>query len=148
MQVTATGPYMTATAPPASDTVQLARLADAVTALRSQVGERVVGQREAVDGVLTAILGGGHALLVGVPGLAKTLLVSTVAEALNLSFNRVQFTPDLLPGDITAPNAGGGTATASGSSASCAQSSRSRAGQDTSNPPKTQAACCSMQDGP
>ena len=91
---------MTAPAAP-DDLTQLRRLADGVTALRTQVAERVVGQTEAVDGVLTAILGGGHALLVGVPGLAKTLLVSTVAEALNLSFNRVQFTPDLMPGDIT-----------------------------------------------
>ena len=90
------------TAPSAPDDLtQLRRLAEGVTALRTQVAERVVGQTEAVDGVLTAILGGGHALLVGVPGLAKTLLVSTVAEALNLSFNRVQFTPDLMPGDIT-----------------------------------------------
>src|SRR5262249_52518967 len=76
-------------------------LAHAVTALRGQVAERIVGQRDAVDGVLTALLSGGHALLVGVPGLAKTLLVSTVADALALSFNRVQFTPDLMPGDIT-----------------------------------------------
>ena len=91
---------MTAPAAP-DDLTQLRRLADGVTALRTQVAERVVGQTAAVDGVLTAILGGGHALLVGVPGLAKTLLVSTVAEALNLSFNRVQFTPDLMPGDIT-----------------------------------------------
>ena len=86
---------------PASDVNQLRELAEAVAALRSQVAERVVGQREAVDGILTALLGGGHALLVGVPGLAKTLLVSTVAEALALTFNRVQFTPDLMPGDIT-----------------------------------------------
>jgi MoxR-like ATPase len=92
---------MTATAHPIDDVQQLRQLADAVTALRSQVAERIVGQRNAVDGVLTALLGGGHALLVGVPGLAKTLLVSTVAEALALSFNRVQFTPDLMPGDIT-----------------------------------------------
>ncbi|HET9064530.1 MAG TPA: AAA family ATPase [Gemmatimonadales bacterium] len=91
---------MTSTAAP-SDIQQLDALARAMDALRSQVAERVVGQREAVDGILTAILGGGHALLVGVPGLAKTLMVSTVAEALNLSFNRVQFTPDLMPGDIT-----------------------------------------------
>jgi MoxR-like ATPase len=91
---------MTATAP-SSDVQQLERLAEAVAGLRSQVAERIVGQRDAVDGVLTALLGGGHALLVGVPGLAKTLLVSTVAEALALSFNRVQFTPDLMPGDIT-----------------------------------------------
>ncbi|MEO8479664.1 MAG: MoxR family ATPase [Gemmatimonadota bacterium] len=91
---------MTSTAAP-TDLQQLDALASAMDALRSQVAERVVGQREAVDGILTAILGGGHALLVGVPGLAKTLMVSTVAEALNLSFNRVQFTPDLMPGDIT-----------------------------------------------
>src|SRR5690606_19003934 len=83
------------------DLTQLRALASAVESLRNQVAARVVGQTAAVDGVLTAILGGGHALLVGVPGLAKTLLVSTVAEALNLSFNRVQFTPDLMPGDIT-----------------------------------------------
>ena len=92
---------MSAVASPADDVTQLERLADAVGHLRTQVAERIVGQTEAVDGVLTALLGGGHALLVGVPGLAKTLLVSTVAEALQLSFNRVQFTPDLMPGDIT-----------------------------------------------
>jgi MoxR-like ATPase len=91
---------MTATAAP-DDLTQLRHLASAVESLRGQVAERVVGQRAAVDGILTAVLGGGHALLVGVPGLAKTLMVSTVAEALNLSFNRVQFTPDLMPGDIT-----------------------------------------------
>ncbi len=84
-----------------TDLDQLRSLAAAVESLRTQVAARVVGQRSAVDGILTAILGGGHALLVGVPGLAKTLMVSTVAEALNLSFNRIQFTPDLMPGDIT-----------------------------------------------
>jgi MoxR-like ATPase len=83
------------------DVQQLARLATAVRELRTQVGRRIVGQSEVVEGVLTALLSGGHALLVGVPGLAKTLLVQTVAEALDLSFNRVQFTPDLMPGDIT-----------------------------------------------
>jgi MoxR-like ATPase len=91
---------MTATAP-LDDVQQLARLASAVTDLRAQVAQRIVGQTEVVDGVLTALLSGGHALLVGVPGLAKTLLVQTVAESLHLSFNRVQFTPDLMPGDIT-----------------------------------------------
>jgi MoxR-like ATPase len=60
-----------------------------------------VGQQEVVDGILTAVLAGGHALLIGVPGLAKTLMVSTVSEALRLGFNRVQFTPDLMPSDIT-----------------------------------------------
>ena len=86
---------------PQSDIEQLSQLASAVTSLRQQVARRIVGQTDTVDGVLTAILAGGHALLVGVPGLAKTLLVSTVAEALALTFNRVQFTPDLMPGDIT-----------------------------------------------
>ena len=85
-----------------SDDVQrLERLATAVSALRRQVAQRIVGQESVVDGVLTALLAGGHSLLIGVPGLAKTLLVSTIAEALRLSFNRVQFTPDLMPGDIT-----------------------------------------------
>ena len=92
---------MTSTASPPNDIEQLRRLEEAVSALRTQVAERIVGQRETVDGVVTAILSGGHALLVGVPGLAKTLLVSTVAEALALTFNRIQFTPDLMPGDIT-----------------------------------------------
>ena len=84
-----------------SDVQQLERLAAAVRSLRQQVAQRIVGQNEVVDGVLTALLAGGHSLLIGVPGLAKTLLVSTIAEALHLSFNRVQFTPDLMPGDIT-----------------------------------------------
>jgi MoxR-like ATPase len=84
-----------------NDVEQLARLASAVSELRRQVAQRIVGQEQVVDGVLTALLAGGHSLLIGVPGLAKTLLVSTIAEALELSFNRVQFTPDLMPGDIT-----------------------------------------------
>ena len=83
------------------DVAQLSRLSSAVRDLRAQVGQRIVGQQEVVDGVLTALLGGGHALLVGVPGLAKTLLIQTLSEALDLSFSRVQFTPDLMPGDIT-----------------------------------------------
>src|SRR5690606_17307387 len=83
------------------DVAQLARLAEAVGELRVQVSRTIVGQEEVVRGILTAVLGGGHALLIGVPGLAKTLMVQTVAEALNLSFNRVQFTPDLMPSDIT-----------------------------------------------
>jgi MoxR-like ATPase len=84
-----------------TDIEQLEHLASAVSGLRKQVAQRIVGQDDVVDGVLTALLAGGHSLLIGVPGLAKTLLVSTMAEALDLSFNRVQFTPDLMPGDIT-----------------------------------------------
>jgi MoxR-like ATPase len=83
------------------DIGQLERLVTAVTRLRSQVAQRIVGQDEIVEGILTAVLAGGHALLIGVPGLAKTMMVQTIAEALNLSFNRVQFTPDLMPSDIT-----------------------------------------------
>jgi MoxR-like ATPase len=86
---------------PQDDVQQLERLVGAVNQLRAQVAQRIVGQDEVVDGILTAVLGGGHALLIGVPGLAKTLMVQTVSEALNLSFNRVQFTPDLMPSDIT-----------------------------------------------
>ena len=87
--------------PPHDDVRQLERLVGAVTRLRAQVANRIVGQEEVVDGILTAILGGGHALLIGVPGLAKTLMVQTIAEALNLSFHRIQVTPDLMPSDIT-----------------------------------------------
>ncbi len=68
---------------------------------RKELGKRVVGQREMVDGLLTALIAGGHALLEGVPGLAKTLAVKTLAEMTGLSFKRVQFTPDLLPADLT-----------------------------------------------
>lgn len=75
--------------------------AQACARLRSQVSRVVVGQQVVVDALLVTLLARGHALLVGVPGLAKTLLVGSMAEALGLSFGRVQFTPDLLPADIT-----------------------------------------------
>jgi MoxR-like ATPase len=92
---------MPSTVPVANDVQQLARLAESVRALRTQVARRIVGQDEVVEGILASLLAGGHSLLIGVPGLAKTLMVQTVAEALDLSFSRVQFTPDLMPGDIT-----------------------------------------------
>ncbi|MET0412865.1 MAG: AAA family ATPase, partial [Polyangiaceae bacterium] len=79
----------------------LERCAAACNRLKQQVARVVVGQDEVVDLMLVALLARGHALLVGVPGLAKTLLVSSVAQSLGLSFGRVQFTPDLLPADIT-----------------------------------------------
>jgi MoxR-like ATPase len=69
--------------------------------LREEIGRRIVGQRSALDEVLMAVLAGGHALLVGVPGLAKTLMIRSVAEAMRLEFRRIQFTPDLVPSDIT-----------------------------------------------
>ena len=83
------------------DVALLSELAAARRDLGEQIARRVVGQREVVEQLLGAMLAGGHALLVGVPGLAKTLLVRTVAEALDLEFSRVQFTPDLMPSDIT-----------------------------------------------
>ena len=69
--------------------------------LRREISRRIVGQEEVIDEVLMALLAGGHALLVGVPGLAKTLLVRSVAESMQLEFHRIQFTPDLVPSDIT-----------------------------------------------
>ena len=83
------------------DVQLLDELARARSALVSQIGQRIIGQRPVVDNLVAALLAGGHALLLGVPGLAKTLLVQTVAQALELSFSRVQFTPDLMPSDIT-----------------------------------------------
>jgi len=88
-------------APPDRDVELLARTRAVADDLRAEVEKRIVGQREVVEGLLTALLANGHALLVGVPGLAKTLLISTLAEALNLEFSRIQFTPDLMPTDIT-----------------------------------------------
>jgi MoxR-like ATPase len=78
-----------------------APLVDAVRALRAQVARRVVGQDQVVEELLLAIVAGGHARLVGVPGLAKTLLVKSLAESMHLDFRRIQFTPDLVPSDIT-----------------------------------------------
>ena len=69
-------------------------------ALLAEIGKVIVGQEHVIKEVTTAIFAGGHVLLVGVPGLAKTLLVNTIAQSLGLSFNRIQFTPDLMPSDI------------------------------------------------
>jgi MoxR-like ATPase len=83
------------------DLALLATLATARKELAAQIGRKIVGQHEIVDSLVAAILAGGHVLLVGVPGLAKTLLIQTLAQALDLDFSRVQFTPDLMPSDIT-----------------------------------------------
>jgi len=89
------------TPPRVSDVELLERAADASRQLYAAIGARVIGQHDVVELMLVALLARGHALLVGVPGLAKTLLVASLAEALDLGFGRVQFTPDLLPADIT-----------------------------------------------
>ena len=85
----------------ATDTQMLEKLRDAHQRLRKEIGKIIVGQEEVLDQLLMAIFCRGHALLVGVPGLAKTLMVSTLAQALDLTFKRIQFTPDLMPTDIT-----------------------------------------------
>jgi MoxR-like ATPase len=71
-----------------------------VKELKKEIGKVIIGQEEVINGVITSIISNGHALLIGVPGLAKTLLIKTISEALDMSFNRVQFTPDLMPSDI------------------------------------------------
>jgi len=72
--------------------------------LRDEIGKAIVGHGEIVDGVLTCLFAGGHALLEGVPGLGKTYLIKTLSQALSLNFNRIQFTPDLMPADIIGTN--------------------------------------------
>ena len=79
----------------------LAQLATARGEIATQISRRIVGQHAVVDNMISAILAGGHVLLVGVPGLAKTLLIQTIAQALDMEFSRIQFTPDLMPSDIT-----------------------------------------------
>jgi MoxR-like ATPase len=83
------------------DKAAVERLHATYGTMKEQIGRVIVGQQEVVEQVLMAVFCKGHALLVGVPGLAKTLLVSTLARALDLSFRRIQFTPDLMPADIT-----------------------------------------------
>ncbi len=84
-----------------SDVEAVDALAQAYKDLKSEIGKVIVGQDEVVKAVIISLFSNGHSLLVGVPGLAKTLLVSTIAEVLDLDFKRIQFTPDLMPSDIT-----------------------------------------------
>src|SRR5205814_2170511 len=85
--------------PPEAQAVR--ELAAAYEKMTEQIGKVIVGQKRVVEELLMALFSRGHCLLVGVPGLAKTLLVSTVSKILHLSFKRIQFTPDLMPADIT-----------------------------------------------
>ncbi len=84
-----------------ADIQAVEKLQEARKRILAEIRKVIVGQEEVVDGLLTALLANGHCLLVGVPGLAKTLLISTIAEVLDLEFSRIQFTPDLMPSDIT-----------------------------------------------
>ncbi len=83
-----------------SDVEAVKGLTDAYKRLKDEIGKIIFGQEDVVNLLLTAIFSQGHCLLVGVPGLAKTLLIQTIADALDLPFNRIQFTPDLMPSDI------------------------------------------------
>lgn len=83
-----------------SDVAAVDQLVSKYQKLKSEIGKVIVGQEEAVNLVLLSVFCGGHSLLIGVPGLAKTLLVNTVSDALGLHFKRIQFTPDLMPSDI------------------------------------------------
>lgn len=87
-----------------STEARIAEFRDAFGRLRTEIGKVIVGHEAIVEGTLIALFGGGHVLLEGVPGLGKTLLVRTLGEVLELSFNRVQFTPDLMPADILGTN--------------------------------------------
>ncbi|MEW6411129.1 MAG: MoxR family ATPase [Candidatus Zixiibacteriota bacterium] len=84
-----------------SDIAAVETLNSAYTSIKSEIGKVIIGQEQVIEQLLISLLSSGHCLLVGVPGLAKTLLISTLARVLNLKFNRIQFTPDLMPSDIT-----------------------------------------------
>jgi MoxR-like ATPase len=86
---------------PAADLDHAREVADSFTAMRGEISKVIVGQDAVVEQLLVALFSRGHCLLVGVPGLAKTLLIKTLADVLELSFSRIQFTPDLMPSDIT-----------------------------------------------
>src|SRR5688572_20548065 len=93
---------MTSSAPASPDDLQaLENLKGAYGSIRAELGKVIVGQEQVLEQLLIAIFAQGHCLLEGVPGLAKTLMVSTLARSLKLAFSRIQFTPDLMPSDIT-----------------------------------------------
>lgn len=83
-----------------SDVIAAKNLVDKHQALKKEIARVIIGQEKVIDEILLAIYSGGHALLIGVPGLAKTLMVNTIAKTLGLEFKRIQFTPDLMPSDI------------------------------------------------
>ena len=84
-----------------SDIAAVEQLHTAYQEIIKEIGKVIIGQEKVIELLLISLLSSGHSLLIGVPGLAKTLLISTLANALNLKFSRIQFTPDLMPSDIT-----------------------------------------------
>ncbi len=83
------------------DTEKLEQLSQSLDKVRSEIGKVIIGQKKIIEELLISLFSRGHCLLIGVPGLAKTLLIKTLSETMNLEFSRIQFTPDLMPGDIT-----------------------------------------------
>jgi MoxR-like ATPase len=94
-------PLLTPQAASGDDLAAIEKLGDSRRRLKSEIAKVIVGQEQIVDDLLTAVFARGHCLMIGVPGLAKTLMVRTIAQAIDLGFNRIQFTPDLMPSDIT-----------------------------------------------
>ena len=90
-----------ATSLPADDVAAIDQLGETYKKFKAELSKKIIGQEQVIEQLAICLFGRGHALLMGVPGLAKTLLVSAVSETLDLSFNRIQFTPDLMPADIT-----------------------------------------------
>ncbi|MCB9259376.1 MAG: AAA family ATPase [Ignavibacteriales bacterium] len=84
-----------------NDVELVSELQDSIKEIKNEISKVIIGQDEIIDNLLTSLFAKGHCLLVGVPGLAKTLLIKTLSEVLDLKFNRIQFTPDLMPSDIT-----------------------------------------------
>ena len=103
MEKVSNGPALTLTTPQQheADVAQVQNLSEKIQELKSEVGRRIVGQDDVVEMLLLTLFARGHSLLIGVPGLAKTLLIQTLSEAMALDFARIQFTPDLMPSDIT-----------------------------------------------
>ena len=96
-----TNPLMQSAPTSDDDLAAIRKLGESCGQLKAEISKAIIGQETVVDDLLTAIFSRGHCLMIGVPGLAKTLMVSTIAKAIELDFNRIQFTPDLMPSDIT-----------------------------------------------
>ena len=98
---TSSAPTQAAVSDPDRDLESVREIAEARRAIAAEIGKRIVGQESVIDHLLIALFARGHCLFVGVPGLAKTMLIQTLSDVLVLSFGRIQFTPDLMPSDIT-----------------------------------------------
>jgi MoxR-like ATPase len=101
MTTTEPAPQTSATPEPADDKQIAAQLVEAYRKITAEMGKFIVGQEEVIEQLFIAVLAGGHCLLEGVPGLAKTAMIRTLAQSMHLGFRRIQFTPDLMPADIT-----------------------------------------------